>query len=223
MTLGEIMDAFRDRVGDTVVPYLWSDENVMRYASDAQREAAIRGRLIRDSSTAAIRSLAILAGNTSIALSPLVLDVIRARLNGVVLPLTITTVDQMDADDCTWESRASTTPTHLVIEGSAPGLKGRLWPTPVANVTVLLTVIRLPLVDLTDGDETPEIPAKYHERLIDWMERCAYLKKDAETLDKEASEAASSRFASSFGAFEDANVYRKQADKRPHVVHFNPF
>lgn len=224
MTLAELIEIFRERAEDTAQPYLWSDDTLLRYASEAQRQACIRAQLLRDSTTAAICVLAVDADATDVGLSPLVLDVLKARLDGVQQPLGITSADQMDADDDQWESRAAAQPTHLVLERNGAGLAGRLWPTPFEDVTLRLRVIRLPLLAaFTDGDETPEIPAQHHEQLVDWMLHLAYLKADAETFDKDAAVNAAARFTASFGDLPDANVRRKQADRRPNVVAFNPF
>lgn len=222
MKRSEIIATFRDRVDDAVAPYLWTDQEAWQYLDDAHREAAIRARLIRDSSSA-LRSLAFDIGATSVGLSPLVLDVLRARIDGTTSPLTIISVDHMDEDNPHWESALGGTPTCLVTETQGAALAARLWPSPVAAGTLLLTVIRLPLSKLNTDDDEPEIPSQYHERLIDWMMRQAYLKKDSETLDKKASEDAEARFIRSFGVFEDANVYRKRADRQSARVQFQEF
>lgn len=224
MTLADLIDIFRERAEDTAQPYLWSDDTLLRFASEAQRQACIRAHLLRDSTTTAICELDVAADATDVGLSPLVLDVLKARLDGIAQPLGITSADQMDADDDQWEARSPAQPTHLVLERNGAGLAGRLWPTPIADVTLRLRVIRLPLLAaFTDGDETPEIPTQLHEQLVDWMLHLAYLKKDAETFDPDAAATAAARFTASFGELPDANVRRKQADRRPNVVAFNPF
>lgn len=224
MTWAEIIDIFRERAEDTERPYLWSDDTLMRYGGEAERQACIRAHLLRDSSTTSICEIAVAASATSVTISPLVLEVLKATIDGKAQPLVVTTADQMDEDDEQWESRGDADPTHLVIERIGAGLKGRLYPTPVAAVTLRLRVIRLPLkTAYTDGDETPEVPVQCHEQLVDWMLYLGYLKTDAETFDKNAAADAAARFTASFGALPDVNVRRKQADKRPAVVHFNPF
>lgn len=220
MKRSEIVAAFRERADDEAQPYGWSDLEVWRYLNEAHREAAIRARLIRDASTAAIRSLAFVADATDVALSALVLDVTRARISGEELPMAIKSVEQMDDENPRWESRTSATPCVLVTERNGAGLKARLWPPAAEAGTLLLTVNRLPLTDLNTDDDSPEIPVQYHDRLIDWMLRCAYLKRDSETYNEKAAKEAEARFIASFGAFEDANVYRKQADRRTTVVRF---
>ncbi len=50
------------------------------------------------------------------------------------------------------------------------------------------------------------------------MYRCAYLKQDAETFDKMKAGEYGALFTASFGERPDANVQRKQRDRRPPVV-----
>ena len=339
----ELIALFRSRADDVAAPYLWSDLDAVAYLDDAHREAAIRARLIRDSSTPAIRALAyvspidalaaaqaavaaaendvanadlvvsplgdgpstaamvavvaamaaVVAANTAavnagatavlvtalvarvealavaaaalagattslgdvngiasatmvtaatvaltaavatadtvaqargdVGLSPLVLDLLRARIDGTPAMLEIKSVEQMDEDEPLWETRSYGTPSTLVTERAGEALVARLWPIPVVSGQLLLTVTRLPLSGLNTDDDSPEIPAQYHARLVDWMLRQAYLKKDSETLDAKASQEAESRFVASFGVFEDANVQRKQADRRTNQVQFREF
>lgn len=222
-TLGDLITSFRERATDQVKPYLWSDDDLARFASEAQREAALRSRLIRDSATASIREIDVAAGASDLQLSALVLDIERARIEGKTRPLAITSVAKMDDADPEWESATDAEPTHLVIDRGAKSLRALLYPPTAANVTVLLTVIRLPLVDLTDADQDLEFGAEHAEALVDWMLHKAYLKPDAETLDKNASSEALDRFVAHFGVKESADVLRKRAERAPSTVMFNDF
>jgi hypothetical protein len=47
-----------------------------------------------------------------------------------------------------------------------------------------LAVYRLPLNPLCQDSDEPEIPQQHHIRLLDWVLRCAYLKQDPDTYDK---------------------------------------
>jgi hypothetical protein len=158
-----------------------------------------------------------------VGLSELVLDVLRARLDGQVQPLEIISVEQMDADEPGWESQSYGLPSCLVTERAGATLMARLWPIPVASGTLLLTVNRLPLTNLLTDASSPEIPVQYHVRLIDWMVRQALLKPDAETFDADGAAKAEKRFIDSFGTFEDANVQRKHAERRTNQVQFREF
>jgi hypothetical protein len=44
-----------------------------------------------------------------------------------------------------------------------------------------------------------EIAARYHLDLLDWVERLAYLKRDAETYDQARADRAEARFIRTFG------------------------
>lgn len=336
MKRSEIVALFRSRIDDAEQPYLWKDPEVWRYLDDAHAQAAIRARLIRDSSSPAVCVLSFLspvdaitaaniealalqvvtvAAETAIALdgdagmitafalvvtavedvveaseaaviaqgtgasvrqlrtagvalnealvaarlvasslahapvtaamatvrtvaldaaitaselaaagdvsmSKLVREVIRARVDGAQ-PLDIPSVDAMDAERPGWESRTGAgTPRSLVLERTSGGLRARLYPLPATSGTLRLTVTRLPSSNLNTDDDEPEIQAEHHEALVHWMMRCAYLKRDSETYDKAQSDDCEARFAAHFGLLPDANVLRKQADRRPSVVQF---
>ena len=64
----------------------------------------------------------------------------------------------------------------------------------------------------------PEIPTRYHTRLMDWMYHRAYFKQDAESFDPNKAVQSLAFFEQAFGARPDANVQRKQRDRRPRVV-----
>ncbi|WP_132750411.1 hypothetical protein [Simplicispira metamorpha] len=58
----------------------------------------------------------------------------------------------------------------------------------------------------------------HHGGVRYWVYRCAYLKQDAETFDKMKAGEYGALFTASFGERPDANVQRKQRDRRPPVV-----
>ena len=86
--------------------------------------------------------------------------------------------------------------------------------------TLALTVYRGALKPLSADIDTgkPEIPERFHERLMDWVLHRAYLKQDAETFDPAKAAQSLALFIQSFGERPDANVQRKRRDKRPPLV-----
>lgn len=218
----ELLKAFRERIDDDAQPYLWSDIEVQRYLDAAHREAAERAKLIRDSTTAAVCSVAITAPTAAYTLSPLVVQVERARLANQTVPLTLSSLEQMDRDNASWES-ATGAPTHLLVDTEGDTLRARLVPTPTVSTTLALVVFRLPLSDLLSDDDAPEIHARYHLDLVHWMMHLAYLKRDSETLNEAKAVECAAAFGAVFGVKLDANVRRKQADRSPARVVFREF
>jgi len=52
------------------------------------------------------------------------------------------------------------------------------------DLTLNLTVFRLPLIAIVESDQVLEIASQHHQFLLLWMNHRAYLKEDAETLDR---------------------------------------
>ena len=215
MTLNDLISAFRNRADDTAEPYLWSDAEVKQYLNDAENEAADRARLILDASTAATCQIAAVAGTATYSLHQTILDVRRAKI-GDSNPLLKTSVEELDMEWPEWESAKGEPTCYVDAEGVI-----RLVPEPTENGVLSLSVHRLPLESMVLGADAPEIHARYHTRLIDWALRCAYLKRDSDTHNSEMAEHYELAFNLSFGIKPDANVQRKQRDKRPPVVKAN--
>ena len=48
MEVGDLISEFRTVTGDHGTPPLWGDKSLIAWANEAQREAAIRAKLLRD-------------------------------------------------------------------------------------------------------------------------------------------------------------------------------
>lgn len=196
MKLGKLVELFRLAVDDTVVPYLWSDQEVIAYAVDAENEACRRARLLIDSSTAAICQHAIGIADTSITLDPRIIFVKRAIVAGQTKPLSRLNMRDLDENYPGWESHTGR------IEGMVTDWetgKLRLYRVPTAIATINMTVVRLPLIEMNDFEDTPEVNARAHEGLINWMAYRAFMKPDKETYDGQRASVALGRFESEFG------------------------
>lgn len=201
--------------GDT----LWSDEEIVGYLNEAVNEVAERALLIEDHSTPAACSIALQAGVGEYALHPSVIKIKRVSWNG--RPLGVTSTEELDCEHVAWETLAGR--PNRYIHSGADTL--RLFRIPRAEdlavaPTLALTVYRTPLVPFTVDDlyAVPEVKTLYHDRLMQWMYRCAYLKNDSEVFDSNAAAKHDAAFTASFGQRPDANVQRKRRDKRPPVV-----
>lgn len=213
MQLLDLIKLFRSEVDDTAEPYLWSDDEAIEYANDAQNEACRRSRLIIDSSTAAICQIAVVANTATYALDPRVLFIRRARLTGL-LPLKRKNVQDMDNCNPSWEDASSTTPTAFITDFETG--KIRLYPTPNAAFTLNLMVVRTPLAEMNDDRETPEINARYHRSLRFWMMYRAYGKQDTQANDPKKSIEALTLFEQEFGkkssAIDETWIEREQTE-----------
>ena len=196
MKLREIVEVFRYEVDDLAEPFLWSDEELIDYANDAENEAARRGRLLIDSTTPAVRQIAVLAGTASYALDPRVIFVRRAKLASRTLILARRS--QRDMDECIpgWESHTGTVCDYLTDCDTG---KVRLYRTPTVDDTLNLSVVRLPLMATKKLDDTPEIHPRFHRNLRHWMKFRAYSKQDAETRDEKKAADGLALFVQEFG------------------------
>ena len=222
MKVAEFITDFRADLVDNDTPPLWSDADIVRYLNDAVQEANVRAFLTEDRLTPAVCTVTLVPDVSTYQLHPSVFEIKRATLRG--RPLDETSVEELD-DECPgWENWKGS--PRLFIFEQASGARPasiRLVRIPTQADTLSLTVYRGALNPLTaaNGTAKPELPERFHERLKDWVYRCAYLKQDADAFDKSKAIEFEASFERSFGPRPDANVQRKQRDKRPPIVTIN--
>ena len=220
MNVQAFIENFRHTLNDEVAPYLWSDAEVITYLNDAINEACERALLIEDRTTPEVCNITLVPGQGDYFLHESVIKVKRVTYRGHVLEET--SVEALDQQCHNWEARNGR--PHQYICGQNFGF--RVVPIPTLTdvpETLALTVYRLPLVEMVESADTdiPEVPVRFHMRLLPWMYRCAYLKQDSETLNEGQAAKHEATFIASFGERIGANVQRKQRDRRPQVVQFN--
>lgn len=197
MTLNDLIATARLRAADTIGnPYLWSDDEWMAFANDAEREACRRARLITDSSTAEVCSITLSATVATYDLDPRILFIQRAKLVGRSQPLGRASFKDLDRSAPDWEGE--TGEPRAYVPDMDTGLF-RPYPTPDSTGQVRLTVTRLPLDDMTDGSNTPEIRPHLHDSLVHWMLYRAYSKQDSEVADPNKAAGYLTLFEQEFG------------------------
>lgn len=184
MTLAELIAQARLRANDNELPYLWSDAEWIAFGNEAQREACRRARLIVDSTTTAICTIAVTSAAQTFALDPRILFIRRAKPSWGIAPLKRISYKDLDNQVPGWEDETSPYPQWYVPDMDEN--RFRPYPSPSEAGTVKLTVIRLPLDDMGISDE-PEIKPQFHDSLVYWMLHKAYAKQDSEVLDKKLS------------------------------------
>lgn len=216
MKLIDLLGITRVDLDDQVEPYLWSDTELIEAAADAEYEACRRARLLIDSSTATVCQIAITAAEPLYALDDRVLFIRRAKLGLEERPLQRASYRDLDANVSNWEAETGT-PTHFITDFETG--KVRLYPIPEVSDTLSMTVVRLPLVPLTDKtvtlDTSPEIKPHYHRSLRFWMMHRAYSKPDADAMDKGKANESLGMFEAEFGkkssAIDEEWIEREQA------------
>lgn len=202
MNVGELIDIWRSDVGDTTEPYLWPDTVAIEFADDAQNEACRRARLLRDSTEPDICQIPLVAGTAVYDLDPRIIRVDRARISGETVPLAFCMVRKADSVYPGWDTWDDALPQVVIPDHTARSLY--LLPAPDAVGTLLLNVVRLPLITLDDVDDDLEIPLHHQRSLRHWMTYRALLQHDSETFDKKAAETALSLFELEFGRAQPA-------------------
>ena len=217
MNVEELIAEYRSITDDRAVPYLWSDMDIAGYADDAVNEACERARLIEDRVTSAVCNIALVAGVPDYPLHPSIFFIKRITHNGQLLEETSS--EKLHTQWQAWETRTGQ-PQAFVYDQSTTL---RIFPIPKEPGAVKLTVYRLPLASLSAENENavPEIPVRYHKRLLDWMLYRGYSKQDADTQDVTKAQAYAREFERSFGQRISADVQRKHRDRKPPQVAIN--
>ena len=198
MTFADIETMVRREIDDEV----GADANryvkqwqILSYANDAEREACIRGRLLTDSTTAEICSIPILPDVAMYDRDPRVLLVVRGKLAGAAKPLSKISFTRLDELVDSWED-LSGEPVAFVTGMDKNKL--RLFRKPVSAGTLNLSVVRLPLQDMTTKS-SPEINSYLHVALVPWIKYRIYGNQDAELVNKVYAGEMLAQFEAKFG------------------------
>lgn len=208
MTRAELRAQLRNRLDDLSGKRLWSDAELDGLINEAYFEAVERSHMLRDTVT-----IALVAGQSAyIVTGALRIDAVR--VTGQRYPLAVRNEFDLDRETPAWRTRPAGTPEiYLPNEDRLT-----IWPAPQSAGTMQVDVRRMPLALLeADGDE-PEIPARYHLRMLDWALHLAYDKRDADGNDPGRAELYARRFTESFGERLTAKQQRGRADGRKHVT-----
>ena len=188
MTLPEILTEARKRLSDTKTPYLWDDTEIYGYLNEAINEVSAKKRLFRDSKTAAICQIALLAADASpdYVYDTRITEIVTAKMRSQVIPLRRTNKADMDAWYPNWRNAPAGTPSWRFLTDFSEGYL-TLFPKSSIDDTIDLTVYRLPLVQMSAATPAPtlELNFQMHPRLFNGILCRAYLKEDTETLDPE--------------------------------------
>lgn len=207
MNLQQLIERFRIEADDLLAPYLWTEEWLQAWFSEAQDEAAVRSRLLLDDFTTALTQIAVDAGVASYALHPklyeiAVLDFVPAV--GRVQSVYLTSREKLDRDRPGWRNEPQGMPCHAIQTDT----RLRLVPTPSVEGMLRLEAYRLPLKALANDNDKPEIHEAHHIHLVHWALYRAFGKPDADAHDPQRSKEALGRFEAYFGPRPDADLRR---------------
>ena len=210
MDLGQIIIEYRIQADDNATPPLTSDETLALWASEAERETCERGDLILDASeTEDVTVFAVSADQATVTLSETTRKILSAQFTssagGRARNLSLTGFDRIsDLND--WRTDSCSRPDFIA---QLSPTQARLYPIPNTAGTLKLTLFRLPLYDMEDEGDEPEIPAQYHRDLVQWLLYKTFAGKDGEQEDLPRSRNAYDTFEARFGKRHNARVQRK--------------
>lgn len=217
MTLEDLIRRFRVLAKDTAQPYLWADENVTDWLNDAQAQACIRGRLIREDSMPSVCRITMVAGKATYALHESVYELINLRLlpsNGDrARPIKLVSREWLDAEFPDW--RDSPRPVRYIIQDDT---SIRMVGSFDAGDMLLLECYRLPLSNLENDMDEPEIHQAHHEHLIQWALHKAFSIPDAEGFDPERTTLSERAFTTYFGQQPSSDLRRSSRHDVQHYI-----
>jgi hypothetical protein len=152
------------------------------------------------------------ANTASYNLDPRVQSIRRAKLTGL-LPLKRRNLQDMDSQYSGWDDASASTPSVFMTDDTG---KIKLWPTPSANTTLNMIVVRSPLVEMNDETDSPEIAPRFHRSLRYWMMHRAYSKQDSQANDPKKAMESLAMFEQEFGkkssALDETWINREQME-----------
>jgi len=208
MTLAELVRAFRVLAHDTVhdarsdrLDLLWQDADIRAWLNEGQREACVRARLLVEAENPDVCRIDMARGKQTYALHPKLIEIISARYQGKwyhARPLHLKTrewLDRFRQREHDWRWHHEREPIFAVQDETSITLVGRVHEGDV----LWLEAYRLPMKDMVDDGDTPEIHEASHRHLVDWALYRAFGIPDSEAFDAERSDRALADFTRYFG------------------------
>ncbi len=218
MTLAELMQRHRAVTADTVGPhYLLPDDLLRQYLNEAEREAAIRARLLHESADPDICEIPVVPGTSVYPIHAALyeLDHVAIVLDSETQRRPVRLVSQEWLDDHLLDWRDAVGTPEYAIQGDKTL---RLVPRPDAAGTLRLEGYRTPKAQMADDADTPEINAINHVHLVEWSQFRFYSTQDSEMYDAGRAAAAGQAFEDRFGPAVDADLRRLTREDVPQCV-----
>lgn len=216
MTLADLIRRFRTDSRDKVEPYFWADEEIADFLNDGQVQACKRGRLLREDELSAMCVVPLQPGQHTYRLHPKLYEIINLRIVPSACrarTITLQSREWLDAELPDW--RDYPRPACFAIQNETTL---RVVGSIEAGDKLVLEAYRLPLKDLCDKSDRPEIHEASHVELVQWALHRAFSIPDADTFDQQRAALAEQRFADYFGLPVDSDLRRETRVDNQHYV-----
>lgn len=226
MNRTSLIAQFRTEMHDLVEPYLWGDDEVTDLYTEAEAEACIRARLIREKENPDLCRIDVTEGVSTYALDPRVVEIVFASMvypeaSGLPYILGRTTSETLDQVRPYWRTQRYR-PTALIHYDTSVEFDC----LPDTAYTVNLEVYRLPMLpigviatpapDPAVVTDTPEINPIHHRHLVKWVKHRAYQKHDVDGEAMALSEKYLAEFEDVFGKRPTAAQLHGRNTNKPH-------
>lgn len=185
MTPGDLLSHFRHQLDDKELPYLWSDDEVYEYMTDAERMFCRLTEGIEEARLPELCRLDIVNGTEWYSVSPLVLKLRWVTRGDTGRTVPVVNPEKLLINDISFDGRTGN--LRALVAGMSKNTL-RAWPVPTEDVVLNMGVFRLPLKPITDEFDSFEIDEQHHIHLLMWMKHRAYNKHDADTYDAKLAE-----------------------------------
>ena len=207
MNLEQLTAQFRVDADDLTEPHFWDAEWIAAWLTEAQAEAAIRGRLLYEAANAAVCQIAVAANTATHDLHKSLFELVHLRFQATGATtssvVTIKAREELDRIRPGWRDETGT-PRHAIQDDT----RITLVPRPELAGTLHIEGYRAPLKALANDTDKPEIHEAHHRHLVHWALHRAFTKPDSETIDPQRAAAAEAAFTRYFGPSPDADLRR---------------
>ena len=208
MNLEQLIQQFRVDADDLTEPHFWDAEWIAAWLTEAQAEAAIRGRFLFEAADPAICEIAVTAGVATYPLHASLYELVSLRFKVAGSdrsePVHIKAREELDRIRPGWRDRSDSQPRFAIQDDTRITLVDR----PSTAGTLYLEGYRLPLKPLVNDTDKPEIHQGHHRHLVHWALHRAFTKPDSETIDPTRAATAEAAFTRYFGPSPDADLRR---------------